>query len=183
MRITSIAALSVALLTGAAIASEGYVGQQTRDIKALSAQDVDDLAAGRGMGLAKAAELNHYPGPMHVLELKDGLGLSDDQVRAVQASFERMRAAAQALGAALIASERALDRSFAERRITRDALASATDEIGALQARLRAVHLAAHLEMRDVLTEAQVARYDALRGYTGSAQPPQHQPHRHRHGG
>src|SRR5262245_59001133 len=139
MRITSIAVLSavLALPMGANStgASEGYVGQQTRDIKALSAQDVDDLAAGRGMGLAKAAELNQYPGPMHVLELKDRLGLSDDQVRAVEGSFARMCAAAQALGASLIERERALDRSFAERRITPDALASATGEIGALQAR------------------------------------------------
>jgi hypothetical protein len=42
-----------------------YAGQQTRAIKALSSQEEQDLRLGRGMGLAKAAELNGYPGPMH----------------------------------------------------------------------------------------------------------------------
>ena len=49
---------------------------QTRLIKALSEQQIADLKAGRGMGLALPAELNGYPGPIHVLELSDELGLS-----------------------------------------------------------------------------------------------------------
>ena len=182
MRSEVIAALIAAALPGATWAAEGYVGQQTRDIKALSAEDVADLAAGRGMGLAKAAELNHHPGPMHVLELKDQLGLTADQVRAVEASFSRMRAAATTLGATLIERERSLDRGFAERRMTSAELARTTAEIGALQGQLRAVHLAAHLEMREVLTDVQVARYDALRGYADGAAPAS-PPHHHRHGG
>jgi len=52
---------------------------QTRPTKALSEQQVDDLRAGRGMGLALAAELNGYPGPSHLLELADKLELSADQ--------------------------------------------------------------------------------------------------------
>ena len=56
-----------------------YAGMQTRSIKALSDQQIADLQAGRGMGLALAAELNGYPGPSHVLELADKLGLSADQ--------------------------------------------------------------------------------------------------------
>src|SRR5262245_64398212 len=56
-----------------------YAGLETRDIKALSAQQLADLQAGRGMGLAIAAELNGYPGPLHVFELADSLGLSPDQ--------------------------------------------------------------------------------------------------------
>src|SRR5919107_1454461 len=39
-----------------------------RPVKSLSEQQVADLRAGRGMGLALPAELNGYPGPMHVLE-------------------------------------------------------------------------------------------------------------------
>ena len=45
-----------------------YTGMQARSIKALSDQQIADLGAGRGMGLALAAELNGYPGPSHVLE-------------------------------------------------------------------------------------------------------------------
>jgi hypothetical protein len=46
-----------------------YAGQQTRAIKALSPEDLAGLLNGEGMGMAKAAELNGYPGPVHVLEL------------------------------------------------------------------------------------------------------------------
>jgi hypothetical protein len=182
---TALILILATVISPPVMAAEGYVGQQARDIKALSAEDVADLAAGRGMGLAKAAELNHYPGPAHVLELKDPLGLTQDQVRAVEASFRRMSDAAKPLGAALIDRERALDRGFAERRMSPAALASATAEIGALQGQLRAVHLAAHLEMRDLLTDAQVARYDALRGYADGGAPAVAPPsgHQHRHGG
>jgi DNA repair protein RadC len=38
-----------------------YAGQQTRSIKALSPEDIDELRKGAGMGLAKAAELNSIP--------------------------------------------------------------------------------------------------------------------------
>jgi hypothetical protein len=62
-----------------------YAGMQSRSIKALSDQQIADLNAGRGMGLALAAELNGYPGPLHVLELADKLDLSADQRAACDA--------------------------------------------------------------------------------------------------
>jgi hypothetical protein len=40
--------------------SATYAGQQTRAIKALSSQEEQDIRLGKGMGLAKAAELNGY---------------------------------------------------------------------------------------------------------------------------
>ena len=46
-----------------------YVGLEAREIKALSEEQRQELLDGHGMGLALAAELNHYPGPKHVLEL------------------------------------------------------------------------------------------------------------------
>jgi hypothetical protein len=39
-----------------------YAGQEKREIKALSAEDIEGYLTGQGMGFAKAAELNHYPG-------------------------------------------------------------------------------------------------------------------------
>ena len=46
-----------------------YTGLEERDIKALSAEQVAGYLAGDGMGFALPAELNHYPGPKHVLDL------------------------------------------------------------------------------------------------------------------
>jgi hypothetical protein len=153
-----------------------YAGMQQRPVKALSDQQVSDLRAGRGMGLALAAELNGYPGPLHVLELADALGLSLEQRQRVQALRDAMTAEAMPLGERLIAEEAALEREFASRSVTPASLEAATAAIGRTQAALRAAHLRAHLTTTDVLTPEQSRRYAELRGYAGSTG-------RHQHGG
>src|SRR6266571_3080024 len=111
MRIWISAAL---LLTSAAAANAQtpYAGMQARPIKALSEQQMADLGAGRGMGLALAAELNGYPGPSHVLELADKLNLSAEQRAGIQGLFDAMKAEAVLLGAKLIEQEADLDNQF-----------------------------------------------------------------------
>jgi hypothetical protein len=168
--------LAILLTASAALAQhhQPYAGQHNRGIKALSEQETADLLAGRGMGLAKAAELNSYPGPMHALEMAQALGLDAAQVAALEDQKRRMATAAMALGQKIVAAERDLDRLFAERRIDAKTLQAQSEAIGSLQGQLRAVHLATHLETRAVLTDAQVRRYDELRGYSAAAAAPGH---------
>jgi hypothetical protein len=154
-----------------------YAGQQTRAIKALSDDDIAALHKGEGMGMAKAAELNGYPGPAHVLQLAGRLELTEIQRRDVQAIFDRMSAAAKPLGGELIAQEQVLDQLFAKGEITPDRLAAVTAAIAELQGRLRAVHLSAHLETRALLNPDQVVRYEQLRGYGDPQAPAQHHHH------
>jgi hypothetical protein len=142
-----------------------YAGMEQRDIKALSEQQMADLRAGRGMGLALAAELNGYPGPLHVLELGDKLGLSGEQKRKVQQLFEAMKTEAVAAGEKLLESERALNTEFAARTITPERLALLMAQIGERQGTLRAVHLKYHLTTAELLTGDQRQRYIELRGY------------------
>lgn len=146
-----------------------YAGQQTRAIKALSASEQADWLAGKGMGLAKAAELNGYPGPAHVLELAAALALSADQLARTRALHATMQQRAQELGRELVAAEQALDQRFAARTVTVTELRDALARIGRLQAEIRAAHLEAHLEQVRVLDDEQIARYAALRGYAASA--------------
>ena len=142
-----------------------YAGQQQRGVKALSDQQIADLRAGRGMGLALAAELNGYPGPIHVLELAEQLQLSGEQRQQVQRLFDSMKAEATSVGASLIEQETALDRAFATDQISEAALAQLALQIGKIQGRLRAVHLKYHLTTRALLSPAQRERYASLRGY------------------
>jgi hypothetical protein len=142
-----------------------YSGQEAREIKALSESEIAGLLAGKGMGYAKAAELNGYPGPKHVLELADELHLSPEQQQQTQTVFARMEASAKALGSQLVDAERRLDLMFRQGTVTTDALAEALGQIGALQAELRGAHLQAHLEQFRILKQGQVARYMELRGY------------------
>ena len=59
-------------LVGPALAANGltspYRDQAATAIRALTQKEIEDLRIGRGMGLARAAELNSYPGPRHVLD-------------------------------------------------------------------------------------------------------------------
>lgn len=160
------AAALVSLCGGAATAQDlPYAGQQQRAIAALSETDVAELLAGRGWGLAKPAELNGWPGPAHVLELADDLSLDPEQRAAVQAVFDAMQAQAQRIGAAYVASEAALDTAFAGDVLSAEELGQRVAEAEALRAELRAVHLAAHLETRPLLSRHQVVTYNRLRGY------------------
>lgn len=171
------AAISLALasLPGAVLAQahQPYAGLHARPVKALSEQQTADLRAGRGMGLALPAELNGYPGPLHVLEHEAALGLSPEQRARTEALIAAMKTEAMPLGERLIAQEAALDGQFRERTVTRESLAAGTEAIGATQAVLRAAHLRYHLTMLDVLTPDQVRRYGELRGYAGVGGPNQ----------
>ena len=150
-------------------AASPYAGQQTREIKALSPAQTADLLAGKGMELAKAAELNGYPGPMHTLELATQLDLSTEQKQASQALMTRHKAEARDLGAQLVEAERALDQAFSSRQIDAARLTAHTDRIGQLQALLRKSHLETHLQQTALLKPEQIARYSQLRGYGRSA--------------
>lgn len=152
--------------------SQPYAGMQNREIKSLSEQQVADLIAGRGMGLALAAELNGYPGPSHLLELADPLQLSVDQRAFLQKVFSDMKAETIPIGERLLAQEAQLNRLFAEQGISAEKLKVATVAIGETQSELRNAHLRYHLQARDILNADQIKHYSELRGYTG-------QHHRH----
>ena len=159
-----------------------YAGEERREIKSLSPEEIEQLLQGHGMGLAKAAELNHYPGPRHVLDLGAQLELTSKQRAETQGAFARMQEEAVRLGRQIVERERALDAMFAGGEIDAGKLRAATSDIARLQGDLRAAHLAAHLEMRRLLSPRQIKRYDELRGYSGASEQKPGAPHRHDHG-
>lgn len=142
-----------------------YASETRSEIAALTVEEVAGLREGAGMGFARAAELNSYPGPKHVLELAEELELTDAQRVEVEAIFERMHGEAVRLGEELLEQEALLDRRFAHRHIDVPTLEELTAEIGRVRAALRAAHLRAHLETTGLLTQEQISDYDAARGY------------------
>ena len=180
--LASLAVIVFALTTNMSSAQtpQPYAGFEMRPIKALSDEQLADLRAGRGMGLALAAELNGYPGPAHVLELAESLGLSEAQRAKMREFFAAMKAETVPLGEKLIAAEADLDRQFASKAITEGKLVAAMQSIGSTQAALRAAHLKYHLATAKLLAPMQIQRYAELRGYS-SGQQIKHQPGSHRH--
>jgi hypothetical protein len=145
-----------------------YAGQETRPIKSLSAEDIDELRRGGGWGLARPAELNGVPGPAHLLELRDRIPLDPAQIADIEALFAEMRAKAVAQGETLIALERRLETLFRERTVTDESLRATLAEIEAARRELRYIHLSTHLRTPAILSDAQIARYNALRGYAAA---------------
>ena len=152
-----------------------YAGQERRAIKSLSNEDIAELTRGAGGGFAKVAELNGVPGPLHLLEMKDQIALTPDQVANVTKIYNQMREAATKFGSEFIQGESELDRAFRDGSITEATLKTQLERISRVRAKLRGVHLLAHLRVLPILSEAQVAAYNRLRGYEQSdpcASPP-----------
>ncbi len=164
--------VSILFSTGPAPANQtaaSYAGQEQRSIKALSEDEIKGFLSGSGAGYARAAELNSYPGPMHVIELAERLRLSEAQLAAMRELMHSHKAEARQLGEEVVQLERELDALFASRSATTEAVQTKAREAGIALARYRASHLTTHITATRLLEPAQVERYNNLRGYRGGA--------------
>ena len=128
------------------------------------------------MGRARAAELNGYPGPRHVLDAAQAgqLALTPEQTRVAERLFDGMAREAQRLGEQILREEQGLEAAF--RAISNGDLGARTLRIAGLEGKLRAVHLRAHIAMRSALSPSEIEHYNTIRGY---GVPPEEQHHRH----
>ena len=143
-----------------------YIGQEKREIKSLSNEDIKELRTGAGWGLAKAAELNGLPGPKHILEMKKEIKLTAEQEKMIIALFKDMNKEAIRLGNKLIEYEVELNNRFAERNIDEKMLDELLGKISETYKSLRFTHLSAHLKTPSILRENQIEKYNKLRGYS-----------------
>jgi hypothetical protein len=164
----AIAVLPVVVSASETSHRSAYAGEETRAIKSLSPDDIAELRRGGGWGLAKAAELNGLPGPTHLLEMKDEIALDDAQIAAIEKIYAAMKAAAIVEGENLIALEEDLERHFRDGTITQEILSASLEAIAATRKDLRYIHLSAHLQTPEILSDAQIAQYNTLRGYSNS---------------
>lgn len=146
-------------------AASPYAHLQTVEGSSLTPTEIGQLRAGEGMGLALPAELNHYPGPKHVLELAAALDLSTAQETRIREIRAAMTAAAIAKGEQIIVVDIHLGQAFRDGTIDAESLATMTGHLAALRGELQAIHLSAHLTTRAELSREQIQRYDELRGY------------------
>ena len=142
-----------------------YAGQQDRAISTLSDADIAALEAGQGWGLAKPAELNGYPGPLHLLKMAEEIELTEEQIGEIEAVFKAMRTEAAALGQQYLDAERVVDSLFRDGVADRESVQAALQKAAHLRMALRQVHLDAHLAVTPLLTQHQRHTYAMLRGY------------------
>lgn len=151
-------------------------GEDKSEIKGFSDEEIRGLLNGEGMGVAKAAELNHYPGPRHVLDLSDQLHLTKAQCAEGAKIFDEMHKKAAELGKLIFDKERELEKLFAENKADENKIKLIVQEIASLQGELRFTHLRAHVQMKPVLSPEQITNYDFLKGYGPQTRgiPPHH---------
>jgi Spy/CpxP family protein refolding chaperone len=121
------------------------------------------IAQGLGAGMAFAADQNGYPGPRHVLELKDQLKLTSAQEARVIALQTAMFADARPKSVRLLDAEARLRRLFAEGVADETRVRAVVAEIERARTEVRLVHLLTHLETRALLTEDQRRAYHEAR--------------------
>jgi hypothetical protein len=127
------------------------------------------IERGEGFGMALAADKAGYPGPKHVLELKNELKLTPEQAAGMEKLHAEMKQKALERGREVLNAEERLARMFAEGR-GEDELREETYRIASLRAELRWVHLRTHLAARKLLTPHQVHTYTQIRhGSAGHA--------------
>jgi Spy/CpxP family protein refolding chaperone len=131
--------------------------------EACSAEFDKVVGEGRGFGLAFAADQNGYPGPLHVLELKDRLKLTADQEAKAQALLHAMFVESKPKSARLLEAEAKLRRLFADRAADDAAVRAAVAEVERARTEVRLVHLLTHLKTRELLTEDQRRIYHEAR--------------------
>ena len=145
--------------------SSSYAHSRGAEVVSLTDEEVRALRHGEGMGLARAAELNHFPGPRHLLDLASDLDLSDVQVRRIQTIHDRMKSQAVAKGEDIIIAEKHLADLFASGNPSARKMTQVTEHLGNMRGQLQAIHLLAHIEAARELSADQIREYDRLRGY------------------
>src|SRR5213592_2364397 len=164
-----IAAVGLAGLAAGATATRaqhahGGAGAQGHQVAQTCASEFEKVVGeGRGFGLAFAADQNGYPGPMHVLELRDRLKLTADQEAKARDLMHAMFAESRPKSVRLLEAEAKLRRLFAERAADEAAVRAAVAEVERARSEVRLVHLLAHLKTRDLLSEDQRRLYHEAR--------------------
>jgi Spy/CpxP family protein refolding chaperone len=168
LRLTSGAAAAIALSAVAAAAwaqhGHGGAGAEGHQVAQACASEFEKVVGdGRGFGLAFAADQNGYPGPMHVLELRDRLKLTADQEAKARDLMHAMFGESRPKGARLLEAEAKLRRLFAERTADDATVRAAVADVERARSDVRLVHLLTHLKTRDLLTEDQRRLYHEAR--------------------
>jgi Spy/CpxP family protein refolding chaperone len=127
-------------------------------------EEIDRVVAqGLGAGMAFPADQNGYPGPLHVLELKERLRLTAEQEARITALQAAMFAEARPKSARLVEAEARLRQLFADGVADEARVRAAAADVERARTEVRLVHLLTHLETRAVLTDEQRRLYHEAR--------------------
>ena len=166
MRTLVMTLAAIGLVASLAWAQHAHDGSPSRGHQVAQACETEFekvVGDGRGFGLAFAADQNGYPGPMHIVELRDRLKLTADQEAKVQELTHAMFAESRPKSARLLEADARLRHLFVEHAADEATVRAAVAEVERARSEVRLVHLLTHLKTRDLLTEDQRRIYHEAR--------------------
>jgi len=156
------------------VTPSAYAALLDSEIRGLDQETIEGYLTGEGLGQALPAELNGYPGPRHTIDMAEELKLSEDQLRQMQALFDKMHSETIPLGEQYLEAVAQLELAFREGTITEEYLKSQLIVITGIEAQLRYAHLSTHLATIEILSAEQIMQYNMLRGYMEGMDHNQH---------
>jgi Spy/CpxP family protein refolding chaperone len=176
---SAIIALFSGLLIFATLANATDDSQSSKEkcaVSTLSDQEIRDHLSGSGAGDMQTADSHHYPGPMHILGNAEHLNLTAEQAAKAHEIYQAMSDERVRIGKEILQKESELEALFVQQKATEENTGKLIADLTQLQAASRLAHLKAHLRMRAVLSEKQLAQYDQLHDDhpQASAQEAQH---------
>jgi Spy/CpxP family protein refolding chaperone len=124
--------------------------------------DRDGLTKGDAMGTALVAEKNLYPSPKKVLDFKDQLGLTKNQIQKITELIDITTVSASVKGSEIIEEEEGLDQLFGTGTMNDRTLRDKLNKIGKLRADYAFMHLQVYVKVKQILSPNQYERYKEL---------------------
>lgn len=135
-------------------------------LKALTDRQYTDLRQGNEMDMGMVAELNGYPSPLQVSKYEKELALNPNQKIQLKKIIDAWKFKTKEMGQFILKEEAKLDNLFSSGKATDGSVIYFTNQLGLFTGELRNAHLQAHLKTRNILTPAQIKKYNILMGYT-----------------
>jgi hypothetical protein len=132
-------------------------------VKTLTDKQYNALLNGEDLySMGLPAELNHYPSPVKVIKYKTELDLSPIQVNKLTAINKELHRKILEMGVVIIKNERVLDSIFRHNQLNEGSLIFYTNRYGLYQGELRHTILQACLACRELLSQQQIDKFEAL---------------------
>ena len=149
---------SLLLISHVAHAAHGEEESNLADTS-LTKEEVNAYLTGGGLDIDRVADINHFPDPKRVIQIKDLLNLNRAQNNRTTISYKLMRKYAIKTGRKIVRKENQLNNLFQQAAVDLSAVKKLVHEIAILKGELRFVHLRARVNQKSYLTNEQISTY------------------------
>ena len=125
----------------------------------LTKEEVNAYLTGGSLDFVRVANINHFPSPKRVMQIKGLLNLNRAQDNRTTISYKLMRKYAIKTGRKIVRKESQLNHLFQQADVDLSAVKKLVHELAILKGELRFIHLKARVSQKNYLTNEQISTY------------------------